>query len=141
VPAKFVAPNRGRTSTPDSLVETVKAAVQQIAESSLRPVSPQQLLRRLQSLYHHGYLERPRCQLDSYYRSGSHHIIYGLGKKSFAVLKQELGEDFREAPWGEKNDGVGRIFLEQPRKSPPKQPIFTTTGRRCSPKRSAKSLK
>ncbi len=25
--------------------------------------SRQQLLRRLQSLYHHGYLERPRCQL------------------------------------------------------------------------------
>jgi hypothetical protein len=36
---QFVAPNRGRISTPDSLVETVKAAVQQIAESSLRPVS------------------------------------------------------------------------------------------------------
>jgi DNA-binding Lrp family transcriptional regulator len=74
--------------------------------------SSQQLLRRLKSLYHHGYLERPRCQIDSYYRSGSHHIIYGLGNKSFTLLKWELGEDFREVSWGEKNRGVGRIFLE-----------------------------
>jgi len=74
--------------------------------------SPQQLLRRLKLLYHHGYLERPRCQIDSYYRPGSHHIIYGLGNKSLAFLKEELGEGFREASWGEKNSGVGRIFLE-----------------------------
>ena len=74
--------------------------------------SPQQLLRRLKSLYHHGYLERPRCQIDSYYRPGSRHIIYGLGNKSLAFLKQELNVDFREASWGEKNRGVGRIFLE-----------------------------
>ena len=74
--------------------------------------SPQHLLRRLKLLYHHGYLERPRCQIDSYYRPGSHHIIYGLGNKSLAFLKQELNVDFREVSWGEKNRGVGRIFLE-----------------------------
>jgi len=74
--------------------------------------SPQQLLRRLKLLYHHGYLERPRCQIDSYYRPGSRHIIYGLGNKSLAFLKQELNVDFREVSWGEKNRGVGRIFLE-----------------------------
>ena len=74
--------------------------------------SPQQHLRRLKLLYHHGYLERPRCQIDSYYRPGSRHIIYGLGNKSLAFLKQELNVDFREVSWGEKNRGVGRIFLE-----------------------------
>jgi hypothetical protein len=74
--------------------------------------SPQQLLRRLKLLYHHGYLERPRCQIDSYYRPGSRHIIYGLGNKSLAFLKQELNVDFREVSWGEKNRTVGRIFLE-----------------------------
>ena len=74
--------------------------------------SPQQLLRRLKLLYHHGFLERPRCQIDSYYRPGSRHIIYGLGNKSLAFLKQELNVDFREVSWGEKNRGVGRIFLE-----------------------------
>jgi DNA-binding Lrp family transcriptional regulator len=74
--------------------------------------SPQQLLRRLKLLYHHGYLERPRCQIDSYYRPGSHHIIYGLGNKSLEFLKQELNVHFCEVSWGEKNRGVGRIFLE-----------------------------
>jgi DNA-binding Lrp family transcriptional regulator len=74
--------------------------------------SPQQLLRRLKLLYHHGFLERPRAQIDRYRKDGSQHFIYGLGNKSLAFLKQELNVDFREVSWGEKNRGVGRIFLE-----------------------------
>ena len=72
----------------------------------------QQLLRRLQLLYHHGYLERPRAQLDYYQRGGSRHIVYGLGNKGGMVLKRELGTVFQEISWGEKNRAVGRIFLE-----------------------------
>jgi hypothetical protein len=67
--------------------------------------STQQLLRRLKLLYHHRYLERPRAQIDRYGEGGSQHIIYGLGNKSRAFLKQELNVDFREASWGEKNRG------------------------------------
>ena len=74
--------------------------------------STQQLLRRLQLLYHHGYLERPRAQLNYYHRGGSSHIIYGLGNKGWAILKKELGPSFRELSWGEKNRSVGRIFFE-----------------------------
>lgn len=74
--------------------------------------SPQQLLRRLQLLYHHGYLERPRCQIDSYHKSGSRHIVYGLGNKGGSFLKNELGNAFRSVSWGEKNRAVGRIYLE-----------------------------
>ncbi len=74
--------------------------------------SSQQLLRRLQLLYHHGFLERPRAQLDSYYRTGSRHIIYGLGNEGALWLKQELGVAFGEVSWTEKNRGVGRMFLE-----------------------------
>jgi DNA-binding Lrp family transcriptional regulator len=74
--------------------------------------SPQQLLRRLKLLYHHGFLERPRAQIDTYHQPGSRHIIYGLGNKSWTFLKQELGVDFREVSWGEKNRAVGRMFLE-----------------------------
>lgn len=65
----------------------------------------QQLLRRLQLLYHHGYLERPRAQLDYYHQGGSRHLVYGLGTKGGALLKQE-------GRWGEKNRAVARIFLE-----------------------------
>jgi hypothetical protein len=74
--------------------------------------SPQQLLRRLKLLYHHGYFERPRCQIDYYHQTGSQCIIYGLGKKSQAFLKLEYDADCREVSWSEKNRTVGRIFLE-----------------------------
>lgn len=36
------------------------------------------MLRRLQRLYHHGYVERPACQIDYYQRGGSRSIAYGL---------------------------------------------------------------
>jgi hypothetical protein len=74
--------------------------------------SKQQLLRRLQLLFHHGYLERPRTQLDYYHHGGSHHIIYGLGDKSGALLKQEPTAGFQHLSWSEKNRSVRRIFLE-----------------------------
>ena len=72
--------------------------------------SPQQMLRRLQRLYHHGYLERPRCQID-YYQSGSRRIAYGLGNKGAAWLKRELSLPFHKLDWKRKNH-VGRLFLE-----------------------------
>jgi DNA-binding Lrp family transcriptional regulator len=74
--------------------------------------SSQQLLRRLKLLYHHGFLERPRAQLEYYRQSGSHHIVYGLGNKGGTLLKQEFGIALRRVSWGEKNRAVGRIFLE-----------------------------
>ena len=72
----------------------------------------QQLLRRLQLLYHHGYLERPHAQIDYYHQGGSRHIVYGLGNKGATFLKRELGVAFHQVHWGEKNRSVGRVFLE-----------------------------
>lgn len=74
--------------------------------------SSQQVLRRLKLLYHHGFLERPRAQIDYYQESGSRHIVYGLGNKGGMLLKQELGVALRKVSWGEKNRAVGRMFLE-----------------------------
>jgi Replication-relaxation len=79
---------------------------------ALMAKSSQQVLRRLQLLYHHGYLERPRAQIDYYHRGGSRHIVYGLGNKGRMVLKRELDPAFQKISWGEKNRAVGRIFLE-----------------------------
>ena len=73
--------------------------------------SSQQLLRRLQLLYHHGYLERPRAQIDYYHQGGSRHIVYGVGNKGAEFLKHE-GVAFQKLRWGEKNRSVGRMFLE-----------------------------
>ena len=67
--------------------------------------SAQPLSRRLQWLFHHGYLERPRAQLQYYERTGSQPIAYGLGNKSGSLLK------LNPASWGEKNRGVGRMYL------------------------------
>jgi hypothetical protein len=69
----------------------------------------QQVLRRLQLLYHHGYLERPRAQLEYYERGGSRPMVYGLGKKGGKLLERELGITVSRT---ENDDGVGRMFLE-----------------------------
>jgi len=74
--------------------------------------SSQQILRRLQLLYHHGYLERPRAQLDYYHSSGSRPFVYGLGKKGAALLWAELGLPCRNLDWSDKNRSVGRFFLQ-----------------------------
>ena len=74
--------------------------------------SPQQLLRRLQLLYHHGYLERPRAQIDYYHRGGSRHLVYGVGSKGAAVLRQESNSDRQDLDSSRKNRGIGRLFLE-----------------------------
>lgn len=68
---------------------------------------PQQLLRRLQLLYHHGYLERPRAQLEYFHQGGSRPMVYGLGDKGATLLKRKRG-----VRWSTKNSSVGRMFLE-----------------------------
>ena len=67
--------------------------------------SAQQLSRRLQWLFHHGYLERPRAQLHYYERHGSQSIVYGLGNKGGSLLQ------LNPASWGEKNRAIGRVYL------------------------------
>lgn len=74
--------------------------------------SPQQVVRRLQLLYHHGHLERPRAQIQYYELGGSKSITYGLGNKGGALLRQELGIAVDSDSWNEKNHAIGRVFLE-----------------------------
>jgi DNA-binding Lrp family transcriptional regulator len=89
--------------------------------------SHQQLLRRLQRLYHHGYLERPRVQIDYYHQGGSQSMVYGLGHKGAALLKRELNLPFHQLDWSAKNQDVKRLFLEHAL-MPPLDPM--ATGRR-----------
>lgn len=78
---------------------------------SLLGDSPQPVLRRLHLLYHHGYLERPRAQLDYYHHGGSRHIVYGLGKKGLALIQQETGVTTSGDSLAENNRSAGRLFL------------------------------
>ena len=74
--------------------------------------SEQQVVRRLHLLFHHGYLERPRAQIQYYERGGSRAVAYGLGNKGGVLLRRELGLAVDSVAWSEKNHAVGRIYLE-----------------------------
>jgi hypothetical protein len=79
---------------------------------SLLPGSSQQLLRRLKLLYHHGYLERPRIQIEYYHEGGSREFVYGLGRRGAVVMQKELGCDLRTLMWDTKNGSIGRVLLK-----------------------------
>src|SRR5215213_5148533 len=72
--------------------------------------SRQATLRRLQLLFHHGYLDRPPLQLDWYAR-GSEPLVYALGNRGGEVLEAE-GELKRGGiRWDTKNRNLSRVFL------------------------------
>jgi DNA-binding Lrp family transcriptional regulator len=76
---------------------------------ALLDASPQQVLRRLKLLYHHGFLTRPRAQLEYYERGGTRPMVYGLSSKGGKLLEGELGIT---VSGNENDDDVGRMFLE-----------------------------
>ncbi len=75
---------------------------------TLLDASRQTTLRRLQLLFHHGYLDRPPAQLD-WYAQGSEPMVYALGNRGAAVLAAE-GERGGTLRW-DKNRNVSRQFL------------------------------
>jgi len=70
--------------------------------------SRQQVLRWLQLLYHHGHLERPRCQIDYYHQGGSRELVYGLTAQGGNQLAQTADFPIRWTGSGE----VKRLYLE-----------------------------
>src|SRR6185436_13805259 len=70
--------------------------------------SRQAVLRRLQLLFHHGYVERPVFQLD-WYTGGSQPLVYALGKRGAKAIAA--------AGWrsgvclDSKNRSLSRVFL------------------------------
>ena len=74
--------------------------------------SRQQILRRLNLLFHHGYLDRPRAQLDYYHEGGSKSLVYGLASRGAGRLRRDLDLPFHRMDWTTRNKGVGRLFLE-----------------------------
>lgn len=72
--------------------------------------SQQATLRRLQLLFHHGYLDRPAMQLDWYAR-GSEPLVYALGNRGAEVLETEGVVRRGGIRWNTKNRNVSRVFL------------------------------
>ena len=74
--------------------------------------APVQILRRLQILYHSGYLDRPKCQIDYFGRGGSRPMVYGLGSRGAGTLRQKFDLPFERMDWETKNKTAGRVFLD-----------------------------
>lgn len=54
--------------------------------------SPQHLLKRLQALFHAGYLDRPRAQLRYFSEEGPQPVVYALGRKGAKVVAKPAGQ-------------------------------------------------
>ena len=74
--------------------------------------SPKKLLERLGALYHNGYLDRPRAQLDYYATIGSAPIVYAVGNRGAAMIAQLDGLPRAKVDWTDKNRTAGRLFIE-----------------------------
>lgn len=73
--------------------------------------SYKKLVERLGALYHNGYLDRPRAQLDYYATAGSAPIVYALGNAGALVLAERDGMDLAQVDWTWKNRSVDRLYI------------------------------
>src|SRR3954451_15331119 len=67
---------------------------------------------RLLRLFHAGYIDRPRAQLDCYPTFGSAPMIYALADRGVRLLREWDGIEFRNPEWSRKNREAGRPFIE-----------------------------
>src|ERR1051325_2630882 len=67
---------------------------------------------RLLRLFHAGYVDRPRAQLDYYPTFGSAPMIYALADRGVRLLRDCDGVKFHNAEWSRKNREAGRPFIE-----------------------------
>src|SRR6202049_4540057 len=67
---------------------------------------------RLSRLFHAGYLDRPRAQLDYYPTSGSAPIVYALADRGARLLIHHDGIEFANVEWSRNNRRAGRPFIE-----------------------------
>jgi Replication-relaxation len=66
---------------------------------------------RLSRLFHAGYIDRPRAQLDYYPTSGSAPIVYALADLGAQLLGDRLNE-VTGSDWSRKNREAGRAFID-----------------------------
>src|SRR5216684_3607798 len=67
---------------------------------------------RLCRLFHAGYLDRPRAQLDYYPTAGSAPLVYALADRVARLLMERYGIGFANLEWSRKNRQAGRPFIE-----------------------------
>jgi hypothetical protein len=67
---------------------------------------------RLARLFHAGYVDRPRAQLDRFPSAGSPHFVYALADRGARLLIECDGVEFANVEWSRKNRLAGRPFIE-----------------------------
>lgn len=67
---------------------------------------------RLQRLFHAGYVDRPRAQLDYYPTSGSAPMVYALADRGVRLLADRDGGQASDAEWSRRNCNAGRPFID-----------------------------
>ncbi|MCC0062014.1 MAG: replication-relaxation family protein [Rhodobiaceae bacterium] len=67
---------------------------------------------RLRKLFHAGYVDRPRAQLDYYPSAGSAPMVYALADRGARLLIERDGTGFANVEWSRKNRQAGRPFIE-----------------------------
>jgi len=72
--------------------------------------SPQGILRRLNLLYHTGYLDRPQKQRIIF--GNNHCLVYGLGNMGARLIASEYDMPVEAVDWSRKNRETKEIFLE-----------------------------
>ena len=67
---------------------------------------------RLCKLYHAGYIDRPRAQLDYHPTGGTSPFVYALADRGARLLIQHDRMTFANVEWSRKNHRAGRPFIE-----------------------------
>lgn len=67
---------------------------------------------RLSRLFHAGYVDRPRAQLDYYPDRGAAPMVYALADRGARLLIERDGIAFANLEWSRKNRQAGRPFIE-----------------------------
>jgi len=80
--------------------------------SQLLDAPHKKILERLTPLFHAGYLDRPRAQLEYHVRGGgSAPHIYALGNRGAQLLIDRDGLEHANVDWTRKNKETGREFI------------------------------
>src|SRR5437879_11667310 len=67
---------------------------------------------RLMRLFHAGYIDRPRAQLDRFPSEGSAPITYALADRGGRLLRERDGIPLSNSEVSRKNRDAGRPFIE-----------------------------
>lgn len=79
---------------------------------ALTPGSAQGIKRRLGKMFHKGYLDRPRAQLEIAPPGENFPMVYGLGNRGADLIAVETDSTPASVDWTSKNREAGSIFLE-----------------------------